>query len=97
MLFCDCVQGYFRTYLMQQRGYGEHTLASYRDTFKLLVEYLSSSDLGVDALEMADVGKEAVTGFLCWLESARGNIASTRNVRLAHLKSFASYVMMTSP
>lgn len=97
MLFCDCVQDYFRAYLMQQRGYGEHTLASYRDTFKLLVEFLSGSGPEVDALEMADVGKEAVTDFLCWLESARGNGPSTRNVRLAHLKSFASYVIAASP
>ena len=97
MLFCDCVQGYFRTYLMQQRGYGEHTLASYRDTFKLLVDYLSDSGREVDVLEMADVGKETVTEYLCWLESARGNAPSTRNVRLAHLKSFASYVITTSP
>lgn len=97
MIFCDCVQDYFRAYLMQQRGYGDHTLASYRDTFKLLVEFLSSSGLEVDALEMAEVGKDAVAGFLCWLESARGNAPSTRNVRLAHLKSFASYVITMSP
>ena len=97
MIFCDCVQDYFRAYLMQQRGYGDRTLASYRDTFKLLVEFLSGSGLEVDALEMAEVGKDAVAGFLCWLESARGNAPSTRNVRLAHLKSFASYVITMSP
>ena len=50
MIFCDCVQDYFRAYLMQQRGYGDRTLASYRDTFKLLVEFLSGSGLEVDAL-----------------------------------------------
>lgn len=97
MLFCDCVQDYFRTYLKLQRGYGDNTLASYRDTFKLLVAFLSESGRKVEALEMADVGKDVITGYLCWLEESRGNAASTRNVRLAHVKSFASYIVTVSP
>ena len=67
MLLCDCVQDYFRTYLMQQRGYGANTLASYRDTFKLLVSFLAERGLRVESLEMADLGRETVTDFLCWL------------------------------
>lgn len=97
MLFCDCVQDYFRTYLVQQRGYGPNTLASYRDTFRLLISYLMAEGKSVDGLDMADVTPGVVTGFLCWLESERGNASSTRNVRLAHLKSFASYTMTVSP
>lgn len=97
MLFCDCVQDYFRTYLMLQRGYGTNTIGSYRDTFKLLMLYAAEAGIKVETLEMADVGKALVTAFLCWLESARGNSASTRNVRLAHLKSFATYVATVSP
>lgn len=97
MLLCDCVQDYFRTYLMQQRGYGANTLASYRDTFKLLVSFLAERGLRIESLEMADLGRETVTDFLCWLETSRGNAASTRNVRLAHIKSFASFIVTVSP
>lgn len=97
MLFCDCVQDYFRTYLMQQRGYGANTLGSYRDTFRLLVVFLVEAGLKLEVLEMADVGKATVVDFLCWLESSRGNAPSTRNVRLAHIKSFAAYVVTVSP
>ena len=97
MLFCDCVQDYFRTYLMKQRGYGANTIGSYRDTFRLLLAYMGEAGLSMESLEMADVDRDFVTGFLCWLESSRGNSASTRNVRLAHIKSLASYVVTVSP
>lgn len=97
MLFCDCVQDYFRTYLMRQRGYGANTIGSYRDTFRLLLAYMGEAGLNVESLAMADVDRGLVTGFLCWLESSRGNSASTRNVRLAHIKSLASYIAAVSP
>lgn len=97
MLFCDCVQRFFRGYLVGQRGYGDDTLASYRDTFKVLVPFLAERGREVGSLEMADLGKGDVEEFLCWLEEARGNAASTRNVRLAHVRSFASYTMTISP
>lgn len=97
MLLFDCVQRFFRDYLDRQRGYGPNTVASYRDTFKLLVAFLGEGGARLEALEMADLGKAVVTDFLCWLESSRGNAVSTRNVRLAHLRSFASYSMAISP
>ena len=76
MLFCDCVQDYFRTYLMMQRGYGANTIGSYRDTFRLLLAYMGEAGLSMESLEMADMDRGLVTGFLCWLESSRGNSAS---------------------
>lgn len=97
MLLCDCVQDYFRTYLIQQRGYGPNTLASYRDTFKLLVSFVGAEGMDLAHLEVSDTGAEFATRFLSWLESTRGSAASTRNVRLAHLKSFASYASSVSP
>jgi site-specific recombinase XerD len=96
-LFCDCVQDYFRSYLVMQRGYGSNTLDSYRDTFKLLISYMSVSRINVDSAAMADIVKPVVGGFLNWLEASRGNSISTRNVRLAHIKSFANYVITLSP
>lgn len=82
---------------MQQRGYGANTLGSYRDTFRLLMAFLSEAGLEIETLEMADVGRGLVVDFLCWLESSRGNAPSTRNVRLAHVKSFAAFIATVSP
>ncbi|MBR3314750.1 MAG: tyrosine-type recombinase/integrase [Atopobiaceae bacterium] len=97
MLLFDCVQRFFRGYLVRQRGYGTNTVASYRDTFRLLVSFLGEGGARLESLEMADLGKSSVTDFLCWLEGTRGNSVSTRNVRLAHLRSFAAYAMSISP
>ena len=97
MLLCDCVQAYFRIYLMQQRGYGPHTIASYRDTFKLLLSYLDESGTNISSVEMSSLDSVTVTAFLSWLETSRGNSTSTRNVRLAHIRSFASFIAATSP
>jgi site-specific recombinase XerD len=91
------VQTYFLSYLIAQRGYGKNTVASYRDTFKLLFTFLEENKLSVSKLSIENVDKTCIMGFLHWLESRRKNAISTRNVRLAHLKSFWGYVLATTP
>lgn len=41
------VQSYFLSYLIAQRGYGRNTVASYRDTFKLLFIFLEENKRSV--------------------------------------------------
>jgi len=82
------VQAYFLSYLIAQRGYGRNTVTSYRDTFKLLFTFLEENKLSVSKLSIENVDKKCVMEFLDWLESRRKNAISTRNLRLAHLKSF---------
>ena len=91
------VQNYFMSYLIGQRGYGENTVASYRDTFKLLFGYLKTKPKAIAKLRLADVDRTCITQFLQWLEAERKNAVSTRNVRLAHFKSFFGYVLSNSP
>lgn len=91
------VQSYFLSYLIAQRGYGPNTVASYRDTFKLLFGYLELSKRAITKLRLIDLDKTCVLNFLQWLENDRKNGSSTRNVRLAHLKSFFGYVLTISP
>jgi integrase/recombinase XerD len=91
------VQRYFMSYLIGQHNYGSNTLSSYRDTFRLLLIYLKSSGSKKRQILITAIDKDCVLSFLKWLESDRHNSASTRNVRLAHLKSFYSYVQMTAP
>lgn len=91
------IQTYFLSYLIAQRGYGRNTLASYRDTFKLLFTFLEENKLSISKLSIENVDKKCIMEFLHWLESRRKNALSTRNVRLAHLKSFWGYVLATTP
>ena len=91
------VQSYFISYLLAQRGYGSNTIASYRDTFKLLFLFLSENGRKVNKLSLDDIDRTCIIGFLQWLESRRNNAVSTRNVRLAHLKSFWGYVLAIAP
>lgn len=53
--------------------------------------------ISVSKLSIEHVDKTCIIGFLQWLESRRNNAVSTRNVRLAHLKSFWGYVLATTP
>lgn len=91
------VQNYFLSYLISQRGYGTNTIASYRDTFKLLFMFLESNGKKLSKLKLTDINRERVLQFLEWTETKRHNAVSTRNLRLAVLKSFFSYVLSTSP
>lgn len=85
-------------YMPSQRGASPNAIASYRDAFALFLNYLRS-ELGMPAesVSLEDVDADIVTGYLDWLERRRGCSAASRNVRLAALKSFASYLQYEQP
>ena len=91
------VQNYFMSFLIAQKGYGDNTISSYRDTFRLLFRFLEGEGKKVAKLKLADLDKMCILIFLQWLEDERKNTISTRNVRLAHFKSFFGYVLSLSP
>lgn len=91
------IQKYFLTYLINQKNYGPNTISSYRDTFRLFLEYLIEKGCKVSEVKITEMDYELVLAFLNWLKESRNNIISTRNTRLAHLKSFFSYVLIISP
>ena len=82
------VQRYFLTHLINQHNYGANTITSYRDTFRLLLTFIDQSGKDISTLKVTMIDNVQVSRFLQWLESNRKNSISTRNVRLAHLKSF---------
>ncbi len=96
--FPKLLAAFFTQRLMQQRQASPHTIVSYRDTFRLLVQYAqqelkkSPSALGIDDFDTAFIG-----AFLTHLEKKRGNSARTRNVRLAAIHSFFRYVALHEP
>ena len=89
---------FFTKHLVQQRQASPHTIASYRDTFRLLVQYAQRelkkppSALAIEDFESAFLGD-----FLSHLENERGNDARTRNTRLAAIRSFFRYVALHEP
>lgn len=95
--FSFYIQRYFMSYLMKQHNYGSNTISSYRDTFKLLLTFMTESGRNKSEQSIDAVDYDVVLGFLSWLSDVRGNGLSTKNVRLAHIKSFFRYVMMTAP
>lgn len=95
--FAYAVSRFFKFYLPGERGFSENTIASYRDTFKQLLLYCKRSrGIEPDKLELSDFSRNLINGFLAELE-ADGKSVSTRNQRLAAIKSFFGYVKFTFP
>ncbi len=88
---------FFRVYLPGERGYSSATIASYRDTFKQFLPYCEKL-LGKasEKIEIADISKNIVMSFLSHIENS-GKSISTRNQRLAAIKSFFFYVKYDYP
>ena len=83
------LQSFFTTRLMTQRKVSPHTIASYRDTFRLLLQFAQKrlhkapSQLGLDDLDASLVG-----AFLDDLENSRHNGTRSRNLRLTAIRPF---------
>ncbi len=98
MSFQALLQGFFVDRLAGQRCASSHTIAAYRDTFRLLLRFAmtrlhkSPSQLSLEDLDVSFLSK-----FLDHLEHERGNCARTRNARLATLHGFFHYVALTEP
>ena len=96
--FSKLVELFFVEHLSQQRNLSSHTIAAYRDTFHLLLRFLSTRlRKPIDALSLAALSPEAVLAFLDHLETERKNSVRTRNQRLAALRSFARFVISRAP
>jgi integrase/recombinase XerD len=92
------IQDFFCRRLIEQQGVSRCTVEAYRDTFRLLLDYLPRR-LGkaVLALGLDDLDAAHVLAFLDHLEAERGNAPRTRNARLAALRSFVQYAASRDP
>ena len=96
--FPALLQEFFHRRLIAQRGASAHTVASYRDTFTLLLGYAAErTGRTPSALTLSDLGAPMVLGFLDHLETERGNSARTRNLRLTAIRSFMRYASLREP
>lgn len=92
------LQRFFTDRLTTQLKASQNTVASYRDTFRLLLKY-ASDRLGRSPtdLQIADIDADLVGGFLSFVETERKNGARSRNTRLSAIRSFFKYVAINEP
>jgi site-specific recombinase XerD len=86
------LRGFFTDYLPCQRALSPHTLHSYRDSLKLLLQFVAGKHGDPSQLTVEQIDVEQVIGFLQSLEASRRNQATTRNVRLSAIHSFFKYL-----
>jgi len=92
------IQNFFCQRLITQRNASSQTIASYRDTFRLLFRYAQEKvKKDPAALQFEDMNTDFVLKFLNYLEQGRGNSERTRNLRLAAIRSFMRYVSYRLP
>jgi integrase/recombinase XerD len=92
------LQAFFTQRLVGQRRASPHTVAAYRDTFRLLLGFASAklgrspAQLGLEDLDAPFIG-----AFLDTLETERGNAVATRNARLAAVHSLFRFAALRHP
>jgi site-specific recombinase XerD len=89
---------FFSQRLMQQRHASPHTISSYRDTFRLLLQF-ANVQLGKEPSRLAwdDLDAVLISRFLDHLQEQRGIGARSRNLRLTAIRSFFSYAAFELP
>ena len=96
--FPALLESFFTDRLMRQRKASLNTIASHRDTFRLILKFAQQylkkepSQMSIEDLDTTFVGS-----FLDYIEKERGNVARTRNARLAGIHSFFKYVALEEP
>jgi integrase/recombinase XerD len=89
---------FFSSYLAGERAASPRTIASYRDAMKLLLIWFKDTQrIPPHKLRLADIDRSAVLHFLDWLETERNCSPSTRNQRLAAIRSFCRYTAVEQP
>lgn len=92
------LQRFFTERLMNQRQVSPHTITCYRDTFRLLFEFLHQQrHRAPSQLAWEDFDAGAICAFLDDCEKDRHNTARTRNLRLTAIRSFFRYVSFQEP
>jgi integrase/recombinase XerD len=92
------VEAFFCKRLISQRRASPHTIASYRDTFRLLLAFAQKRlSRPPSQLELKDISPSLVSDFLDHLEASRSNRARTRNLRLTAIRSFFRFAALEAP
>jgi integrase/recombinase XerD len=96
--FPTLLEMFFTRRLIAQRRASPHTIASYRDTFRLLLQFAEKRLAKAPSkLTIEDLNAPFLGEFLDHLESIRANGARSRNLRLVAIRSFFRYAALETP
>lgn len=92
ILFFSMLRDFLTVYLANTRSASPNTIKSYRDTLNILVDYMVMAlNRPLASLSFSMISGQFVENFLEWLEKERHYSISSRNQRLAVLKSFFKF------
>lgn len=92
------LHAFFHEWMGQQRNLSRHTVCSYRDTWKMFLQFAASRGRRpIAQLSLADLPPSEVLAFLDYLEKDRKVSIGTRNCRLAAIHSFFAFVAHREP
>ena len=92
------VRGFLTVFLPKHKCYSQNTVKSYRDTLNLFRKFLlQEKRIAFTDISFDRIDHEVIYEFLVWLQNTRGCEATTKNHRLAALKSFFHYCGMEDP
>lgn len=92
------LEAFFTGRLIGEKGVSPHTIAAYRDTFRLLLCFAHErTGKQPSTLELEDLDATLIAAFLDHLEQQRGNSVRTRNARLAAIHSMFRYASLRHP
>ncbi len=92
------LQSFFTERLTRQRQASPRTVASYRDTLRLLLSFVErETGKAPSALDIDDLNARVISSFLDHLEAERHNTPRTRNARLGAIRSLFRYASLRHP
>jgi integrase/recombinase XerD len=92
------IERFFTERLMRQRNVSPHTIASYRDTFRLLFAFARAQIRKAPSdLDLRDLDAPFISKFLDDIEKNRSASVATRNLRLTAIRSFFRFAAFEEP
>lgn len=92
------IQQFFQDYLAAHRGLSPNTIMAYRDALKLFLGFVAQwKNKSTTKLTLDDLTADVVLTFLKDIENTRNNSIGTRNLRLAALRTFFTYLSAQDP
>jgi site-specific recombinase XerD len=96
--FGPVLHAFFLDRLVAQRNASPRTVAAYRDSFRLLLQFAQQHlQKAPEALDLQDLDAPVVLAFLDHLERTRHNTIRSRNARFAAIRSFAHFAALKAP
>ena len=92
------IRCFLTEHLVGERNLSQNTLASYRDTFVLLLSFFAQRiSKPIEKLSIVDIQSSVIRSFLQHIEEHRNCCVATRNQRLAAIRAFAHFIGERNP